>query len=78
VYEINLNFVITANMNISIGCDFYYENAKRYNYSIGVFQKTCTTETIDLVEEHYEFTFYVMGTMGLRAGLKFEIKVGVF
>ncbi|MDD2459356.1 MAG: InlB B-repeat-containing protein, partial [Eubacteriales bacterium] len=78
VYEINLKFVVSANMNISIGCDFYYENAKRYNYSIGVFQKTCTTETIDLVEEHYEFTFYVMGTMGLRAGLKFEIKVGVF
>ncbi|NCC85030.1 MAG: hypothetical protein EOM03_13020, partial [Clostridia bacterium] len=78
VYEIELKFVVSANMNISIGCDFYYENAKRYNYSIGVFKKTCTTETIDLVEEHYEFTFYVMGTMGLRAGIKFEIAVGVF
>ncbi|WP_170841411.1 InlB B-repeat-containing protein [[Clostridium] fimetarium] len=77
-YEIDFKFVVTANMNITIGCDFYYENAKRYNYSIGVFGKTCTNETIDLVEEHYEFTFYVMGTMGLRAGVKFEFKVGVF
>jgi hypothetical protein len=78
VYEISLKFVVSANMNISIGCSFYYENAKRYNYSLGLLSKKCTNDVIDLVEEHYEFSFYVMGTMGLRAGIRLEIKVGLF
>jgi hypothetical protein len=28
VYEISVEFVVSANMNISLGCDFWYENAK--------------------------------------------------
>jgi len=77
-YEIAVEFVVSANMNISIGCDFWYENAKRYTYSVGVFANSVTSDTVDLVEEHYEFTFYVMGTMGLRAGIRAGIKVGLF
>ena len=77
-YEISIEFVVSANMNISIGCDFWYENAKRYTYTVGVFANSVASDTIDLVEEHYEFTFYVMGTMGLRAGIKAEIKIGLF
>lgn len=73
-----VKFVVTANMNISIGFDFWYENAKRYIYTVEIFAKNVQNEVIDLVEEHYEFEFYVMGTMGLRAGIKLELKVGLF
>ena len=78
VYEISIEFVVSANMNISLGCDFWYENAKRYSYSVAIFANTVTSDTVDLVEEHYEFSFYVMGTMGLRAGIKAGISVGLF
>lgn len=77
VVEIGVNFTVSANMNISIGCDFYYENAKRYTYTVQVYAKGVTSDVIDLLEEHYEFTFYVMGEMGLKAGIKAEIKVGL-
>jgi len=78
VVEISVKFAVTANMNISLGCDFYYENAKRYSYTVQVFAGNVTSDVIDLKEERYEFTFYVMGTLGLRAGIKAEIKVGLF
>ncbi len=77
VVEFSVKFAVTANMNISIGCDFYYENAKRYSYTVQVFAKNVTSDVIDIREEHYEFTFYVMGTMGIRAGIKAEFKVGL-
>ncbi|MFM9329887.1 InlB B-repeat-containing protein [Paenibacillus mesotrionivorans] len=76
--NIEVKLVVSANLNISLGLDFWYENAKRYIYTVQVFAGNVTSDTIDLVEEHYEFEFYVMGTMGLRAGIKAEIKVGLF
>ena len=65
-------------MNISIGCDFWYENAKRYTYSLMILTRTSTSETIPLKEERYELKFYVMGTIGLKAGVKLTMKVGFF
>lgn len=76
--EISLKFVVSADVNISLGFDFFYENAKRYSYSILVFDKKVVSDVIDVKEERYEFSFYVMGTIGLRAGVRAEIAVGVF
>lgn len=78
VIEFEVKFAVTANMNITLGIDFWYENAKRYIYTVQVYKQGITNEVIDLVEEHYEFEFYIMGTMGLRAGIKLELKVGLF
>ncbi|BES64381.1 hypothetical protein SANA_08200 [Gottschalkiaceae bacterium SANA] len=78
VVELGVKFAVSVDMNISLGCDFYYENAKRYSYTVEVFGKNVTSDVVDMVEEHYEFTFYVMGTMGLKAGIIAEIKVGLF
>ena len=75
--NIEVKFVIQANLNISLGMDFWYENAKRYVYTIQVFSNKVKSDVIDLVEEHWEFEFYVMGTMGLRAGIKAGISVGL-
>lgn len=76
--NIEIKFVVSANLNISLGMDFWYENAKRYVYTIQVFDKNVRSDVIDLVEEHWEFEFYVMGTMGLRAGIRAGISVGLF
>ncbi|MFA6947684.1 MAG: InlB B-repeat-containing protein, partial [Eubacteriales bacterium] len=75
--ELNIEFIVTANLNISLGLDFWYENAKRYVYTVDVFAKKVTSDIISLAEERYEFEFYVMGTMGLRAGLKLGVSVGL-
>lgn len=76
--KIELKFVIQANMNISIGAEFWYKTAKRYSYNVEIFAGNVTSDTLDLVEEQYEFTFYVMGTLGLRAGIQIEAKISLF
>ena len=57
---------------------FEYGVAKRYNFSLMLFHKQSTNDTIDLEEAHYQFDFYVMGTVGIRAGVEFEIAMGLF
>lgn len=78
VCGVKVSFVVSAKMNISLGCDFYYENAKRYIFNIQIFSKKRSNDTINLVEEKYQFTFYVMGTLGLRAGIRLEVCAGLF
>lgn len=77
VYGISADFVVSANMHITLGMTFEYGNAKRYNFSLMLFHGKVTTETIDLETAHYEFVFYVMGTLGIRAGVEFEVAVGL-
>ena len=76
--KIELKFVIQANMNISLGAEFWYKTAKRYSYNVEIFAQNVSSDVLDLVEEQYEFIFYVMGTLGLRAGIKAEAKICLF
>ena len=74
---LELDFVFGANMNISIGTSFWYKNAKRYVFALHVKGRKATSDTIDLVEEQYEFTAYAMGTLGVRAGVRLTVRVGL-
>ena len=78
VFGISADFVVSANMYVTMGMTFEYGNAKRYNYSLMLFHKKTTNETIDLEPAHYQFDFYVMGTLGVRAGVELEVAVGLF
>lgn len=75
--EVRLDFVVSANVNISMGMSYWYKNAKRYVFCVKVKDRSATSDTIDLCEEQYEFTAYAMGTLGLRAGVRLTIKVGL-
>lgn len=75
--EIKLEFVVSTNVNISMGMSFWYKNAKRYVFSLHVKGRKATSDTIDLVEEQYEFSAYAMGTIGLKAGVRLTIGVGL-
>jgi len=77
-YGISADFVVKANLYVTLGMSFEFGVAKRYNFSILLFHKQSTNETIDLEEAHYNFDFYVMGTVGVRVGVEFEIAVGLF
>ena len=75
--ETTIDFVVSANMNMSLGMEFTYENAKRYVYNVWVFAGRVTSDTINLVTEKYTFEFYVMGTLGLRAGIRAEVSLSL-
>ncbi len=77
-YSITADFVISANLYVTIGMTFEHSVANRYNFSVKLFERRATNNTINLEENHYQFDFYVMGTMGFRAGVEFELAVGVF
>ena len=77
-YGISGDFVVSANLYVTIGMTFEFAVAKRYNFSLQLFHKQSTNETIDLQEAYYQFDFYVMGTIGVRAGVEFELAIGLF
>ena len=78
VYGISADFVVSANVYVTLGMTFTYSTAKRYNFSLQLFHKQSTNQTIDLEKPNYNFDFYVMGTIGIRAGVEFEIGIGLF
>ena len=78
VYGISADFVVSASLYVTLGMSFEYEAAKRYTFSIKLFSRNVTSGAVDLVTPHYNFDFYVMGTAGIRAGVEFEIGVGLF
>ncbi len=77
-WQIKGSFVVSANLAVSIGMNFEYATQKLYNFSVRVKAKTSTNETIDIITPHYNFDFYVVGTIGIRAGLRLEMYVGLF
>ncbi|WP_179090274.1 InlB B-repeat-containing protein [Paenibacillus sp. FSL H8-0548] len=71
-------FVVSAQVNLTIGADFYYKMAKRYSVTLRVLSFSGTSNTVSLPGDgDYQFTFYVMGTLGLRAGINLEVKAGI-
>ncbi len=77
-YGVKADFVVQANLYVTMGMTFEYGNAKRYNFHVYVLSKQSTNETIDLEESNYNFDFYVMGTLGIKAGIELELAVGLF
>ena len=56
-----------------------YTTQKRYNFSVRVKAKTRPpTRPSTLFTPQYNFDFYVVGTIGIRAGLRLEMYVGLF
>ncbi|CAM4188287.1 InlB B-repeat-containing protein [Saccharibacillus endophyticus] len=76
--QFEAQFVVKAKVNLSIGADFYYKSAKRYSVTLRILSFSGTSNTVNLPGDgDYQFTFYVMGTIGLRAGINMEVKAGV-
>ena len=72
-----LDFVVWAKVNVSIGMSFWYKNAKRYVFCLHVKGRKATSDTINITEEQYEFTAYAMGTIGIKAGVRLTVRVGL-
>ncbi|MFC4306060.1 InlB B-repeat-containing protein [Cohnella boryungensis] len=73
------SFVISMNPNIALGIGFSYESAKRYTASFKLSEGSPSFGTVDLPGDGtYNFYFYVMGTLGLKAGIRLELAAGLF
>ena len=76
--DIEVNFVVNMDACVSVGFDFEYMAGKRYTYTVDVFAGKVYNDTVSLWEETYQFDFYAMGRLAVKAGLEFEFKVGLF
>lgn len=74
---IGVDFVIRANVNIALGTGFEYVVGKRYTFWFQVFSGKSGSSEMDLLDEKFQFYFYVMGAIGLRMGVKANICVGI-
>ena len=77
-WQIKGSFVVSANMAVAMGMKFEYTTQKQYNFSVRVKSRQTTNETIDVITPQYTFDFYIIGTIGIRAGLRLEMYVGLF
>lgn len=74
-----VNFLVRADMNIAIGSNLEYEVGKRYNFwfKVGLFKPSAGSSTMDLLDERFDFQFYVMGKIGLKAGIRAKLYAGI-
>ena len=72
-------FMVRADLNLAIGSNLQYEVGKRYNFwfRIGLFKPTSGSSTMDLIDESFAFQFYVMGKIGIKAGVRMKIYAAI-
>lgn len=78
-FGITVDFVVRADLNIAMGTSLEYEVGKRYNFwfEFGLFVPSAGSSSMDLLDEHFAFQFYVMGKIGLRMGVAANLSVGI-
>lgn len=76
-YGVDIDFVVAVRASVQLGMSFEYSNAKSYIFSISLFGKSATSETIDRITSNYMFNFYTIGTIGVRAGVRLTVRVGL-
>ena len=76
---VEARFVVRTDMSIAIGSNLEYEVGKRYNFwfKIGLFKPTAGSSSMDLIDEKFSYQFYVMGRMGVKAGIRAKVYVGL-
>lgn len=76
---VDAKFVVRADMSIAIGSNLEYEVGKRYSFwfKIGLYAPTAGNDTTDLIDEKFAFQFYVMGRLGVKAGVRASLYAGI-
>jgi len=77
VLGIEANFIVSANLNVGLGMTMSYENSKRFTFDIKVLSLDANFDAVDLSAEAFTFDCYVMGTMGIRAGVRLSLTIGI-
>ena len=76
--QTTVDFVVNANINVAIGCSFEYKSGTSYTFWAKLRAREGGNGSRELMDKEYSFMFYVLGTLGLRAGINLEFAVGLF
>jgi uncharacterized repeat protein (TIGR02543 family) len=72
-----VSFVVSGDINVAIGCNYESKEATRYSFWAYLLDEESGASSVDLMKKEYSFQFYVMGRLGLRAGIKPELTVSL-
>ena len=77
--SIDIDFVARADLSLAIGSNMQYEVGKRYEFyfKFATFYHKAGYTSMDLLDESFAFQFYVMGRLGLKAGINAKFEVGI-
>ena len=75
--KLSVNFIVRADVNLTMGTDLEYEVGKRYNFWVKIFSGTSGSSETDLLDERFGFQFYIMGYIGVKAGFKIDVAIGI-
>jgi len=77
-FGLDIDFVVSANLNVALGMTFQYENLKRHSFTMTLKSKTAESDTVDLSTNGYQLDLYVMGHLGIKAGIRAKAMMGLF
>jgi uncharacterized repeat protein (TIGR02543 family) len=77
-YGLDVDFVVSANLNVALGITYQYEKSKRHIFTLYLLGRKASNDTIDLGVNGYQLDLYVMGHIGLRAGIRAKVTIGLF
>lgn len=72
-------FNVYTDISMSIGSSIEYEVGKRFSFwfKVGLFKPSSGSSTTDIIDEKFAFQFYVMGRLGVRAGVKAKLGISL-
>jgi len=76
---VDVDFVASMDLSLAIGSNMQYEVGKRFEFwfELAPFYKNGGCTQMDLLDESFAFQFYVMGRLGLRAGIDLTLQAGI-
>ena len=76
-YVIDVELVFGAKLNITMGVSFEALNVKQYNFTLRMFDATGSASVVDKQTPYTNFNFFIMGNLGLRAGIRVTFSIGL-
>ena len=73
-----VDFVISMDAALSVGFDFQYIEGKRHVFTMSIKERSAYSDTIDLLEKAYQFSFYALGRINMKVGVELEFAIAVF
>lgn len=76
-YVLDVELVLGAKLNVTTGVSFENLTVKQFSFHMNLFDATATANVVDKQTPYANFNFFIMGNLGIRAGVRVTFSVGL-
>ena len=76
-YVLDVELVFGAKVNVTMGVSFENLTAKYYSFNLRMFDRKGSFNVIDKQTNYSNFNLFIMGNLGVRAGVRVTLSVGL-